>query len=68
MSTAEIELRVSALEKEIASLKQRIEKGEVSNIPWWQKISGKFSESDNFEEAEKIGREYRKSLRENDDL
>lgn len=68
MSTAEIELRVTVLEKELAILKQKIEKGDVSDTPWWQKISGKFSESDNFEEAARIGREYRESLKEDDDL
>lgn len=64
MSTSEIEVRLSALEREIATLKRKVDKGDGTDKPWWQNISGKFSESENFEEAERIGREYRKNLRE----
>lgn len=62
METAQLELRVSALEKEIIKLKQKLGDTDTS-IPWWQQISGSFAESTNFDEAMKIGREYRTSLK-----
>ena len=64
MATTELEIRVTVLKKELAQLKEKLAKDDKS-VPWWQQISGQFSESDNFDEAMRIGREYRKSL--NDD-
>ena len=67
MATSELELRVSALEKEIAKLKEELTKEGKSDLPWWQQISGAFAESEDFEEAMRIGREYRRNLKDFDE-
>lgn len=59
MATTEIEIRVSALESEIATLKEKIAKFEKTPTPWWQKISGTFADDMDYEEAMRLGREYR---------
>jgi len=59
MATSEIEIRVSALENEIATLKEKLAKIERTPIAWWQKISGTFADDADYEEAMRLGREYR---------
>ncbi len=59
MATREIEIRVSALEGEIAMLKEKLAKIEKMPIPWWQKISGTFADDADYDEAMRLGREYR---------
>lgn len=63
MATTEIEIRVSALENEIAQLKKKLAKMEKEPTAWWQKISGTFSDDADFDEAMRLGREYRLSQR-----
>ncbi len=67
MATSELELRVSALEKELAKLKEKLAKDDKPEIPWWQQISGVFANDPDFEEAMRIGREYRKNLKDFDE-
>ena len=67
MATTELELRVSALEKELAKLKEKLAKEHNSDLPWWKQISGAFADSEDFEEAMRIGREYRKNLKDFDE-
>lgn len=64
MATSELELRVSALEKELAKLKEILAKDGKSDLPWWQQISGAFADDPLFDEAMRLGREYRVNLRE----
>ncbi len=59
MATTEIEIRVSALESEIATLKEKLAKIEKPPTVLWQKISGTFADDADFEEAMRLGREYR---------
>ena len=59
MATTEIEIRVSALESEIATLKQKLAKLEKTPTAWWQQISGTFADDADYEEAMRLGREYR---------
>jgi len=59
MATTEIEIRVSALESEIATLKEKLTKIEKSPTVWWQKISETFADDADYEEAMRLGREYR---------
>lgn len=59
MATSEIEIRVSALENEIAMLKEKLAKIENTPTVWWQKISGTFEGDADYEEAMRLGREYR---------
>lgn len=67
MSQTEIEKRLSDLEKEVAVLKQKIEKEEKSKEPWWNQIAGTFADDPMYDEAMRLGREYRLSQREDYD-
>lgn len=64
MATTEIEIRVSALENEIAALKEKLSKIETMPTAWWQRISGTFADDADFEEAMRLGREYRSAQKE----
>ena len=64
MVTTEIEIRVSALENEITILKKKLAKFEKAPTAWWQKISGTFANDADYEEAMRLGREYRLAQKE----
>jgi hypothetical protein len=58
-----LEQRVKALEEELARLKAQIgEKGKGS-VDWLDKIWGSFANDPIYDEAMRLGREYRESLR-----
>jgi hypothetical protein len=59
MTNSEIENRVSILEDEIVTLKKKLAKLENEPTAWWQKISGTFADDADYEEAMRLGREYR---------
>jgi len=63
MATERLEARVAALEVEIAGLKKRLEEKPASPKPWWKEIAGGFANDPIFEEAMKLGEQYRRSLR-----
>lgn len=59
MAAREIELRMTRLEAEMAQLKKQFEhKGD-----WLDEIFGVFDNDPIYEEAMRLGREYRESLR-----
>lgn len=58
----QIEERVAHLEAEVAILKSKV-KNDLPPEPWWEKISGTFSDNSAYDEAMELGREYRDSLR-----
>jgi len=60
MNTLKLEDRVAALETEVARLKQKIEGNSKS---WTDEIVGAFANDPAFEEAMRLGRAYRESLR-----
>ena len=60
MNTMKLEKRVAALEAEVARLKQKLEGNSKS---WTDEITGIFANDPAFEEAMRLGREYRESLR-----
>jgi len=64
MSSTRLEKRVTALEKELARLKNRM-KGAGASEPWWQQIAGTFEQDPAYEKARKLGRQYRQSQRPN---
>ena len=63
MAVAEIELRVAALEAEMARVKEQLEKSAPAQGDWLDEIFGVFDHDPIYEEAMRLGREYRESLR-----
>lgn len=62
MTNAEIEKRLEILEAEVASLKSKVEKKDDKNeIPWWKQRTGIFADDPIYDEAMRLGREYRES-------
>ena len=63
MSLKSLEERVSALEDEVVRLKKQTNGSSDPALPWWEKIYGKYANDPAYEEAMRLGREYRESLR-----
>ena len=63
MAAEEIELRVAALEAEVARLRQRLEKPVETKKHWVDEVYGAFAGDPDFLEAMRLGRKYRESLR-----
>jgi uncharacterized small protein (DUF1192 family) len=64
MTKAELEGRVHALESEVTRLKAELEALRGPEVPWWKKIVGSHADDPAaFEEAMRIGREWRESFR-----
>ena len=63
MAAREIELRVTRLEAEMAQLKKQLEQTAPPTGDWLDSIYGAFANDPHFEEAMRLGREYRESLR-----
>ena len=63
MAAAEIELRVAALEAEVALLKQRLDEPAETKKHWVDEVYGAFAGDPDFLEAMRLGRAYRESLR-----
>ena len=62
-----LEERVAALEAEVACLKQANPNGAEPQKAWWEEIWGRFKDDPEYEEAMRLGREYRESLRPKDE-
>lgn len=56
----QLEKRIAHLEAEVAQLKNKVENGQSS--PWWEKLAGT-ADNPAYDEAMRLGREYRNSLR-----
>lgn len=63
MSVVELERRLRALEQEVARLRRQLRGEKIDERPWWEKVWGSFSGDPAFEEAMRLGRRYRESLR-----
>jgi hypothetical protein len=59
---SELEQRVSDLEVEVSKLRRKFHELETSQ-PWWEQIVGTFENDLIYDEAMKLGRHYRQSLR-----
>jgi hypothetical protein len=61
-SRSELEQRVTDLEAEVSNLKHKFD--EFATVQsWWEQIVGTFEDDPIYNEAMKLGRHYRRSLR-----
>ena len=60
MTAKQLEKRLEEVERELAELKDRMEKMNPPS-PWWERVAGTFHEDPVYQEAMKLGREYRVS-------
>ena len=67
MSQTEMETRIEVLEKELSLLKSKFEKIEKEKEPWWKQRMGSFANDPAYDEAMRLGREYRLAQREDYD-
>lgn len=57
----QLETRVATLEKELAKVKQTLAQSQERKQPWWLKVAGSFENDPTFDEAVRLGREWRQS-------
>ncbi|OUL20764.1 hypothetical protein BV372_32550 [Nostoc sp. T09] len=57
----QLEARVATLEMELAQMKQMLSGFLQKQTPWWLKVAGSFENDPNFDEAVRLGQEWRKS-------
>ena len=57
----QLEARVAVLETELVQMKQLLSTSFRAKEPWWLKVAGSFENDPNFDEATRLGQEWRKS-------
>ncbi len=62
MSATDLEERVARLEAEVSQMKNTSAET-ADDGPWWKKVVGIFADDPTFEEAMRLGREYREAQR-----
>jgi len=61
--------RISTLEEEVSRLSQRTDDEQgAEEVAWWKKIWGTFKNDPEYDEAMRLGREYRESLRPQEEM
>ena len=63
MATTSLEQRVAVLEVEVARLKQERTGATALPKPWWEEIRGTFKNDPAYEEAMRLGRQWREAQR-----
>jgi hypothetical protein len=63
MASETIEERLSDLEKRVHKIEDKFGNASNADPPWWRKIAGRFKNNPEFDEAMRLGKEYRESLR-----
>jgi hypothetical protein len=56
-----LEARVTTLEGELAQMKQILSGFLQKESPWWLKVAGSFENDPTFDEAVRLGQEWRRS-------
>ena len=67
MAVTTLEERVACVEAELERLKTRLASADHAKPAGWERILGTFADSEGFEEAVRLGREYREAQRPPDD-
>lgn len=68
VATATLGERLTIVERELAELRERLASERPQKaVPWWEQRFGAFADSPEYEEADRLGREYRESLRPQED-
>jgi hypothetical protein len=60
-NSQQIESRVATLERELAQVKNILADSLKKKEPWWLKVAGSFENDPTFDEAVRLGQEWRKS-------
>lgn len=68
MNQQELENRITNLEAIVSELQKQIGKPAADEKPWWEKISGTFANDPDYDEAMRLGREYRKNTKIEDEF
>jgi hypothetical protein len=66
MSAEPIEQRLIELERKVRQIESTVGSQAEGELPWWRRIAGRFAGNSEFDEAMRLGREYRQSLRTNE--
>jgi hypothetical protein len=61
MTSQQLETRVAKLELELAQMKQELAESSRRKNPWWLEIAGSCENDYTFDEAVRLGQEWRKS-------
>ncbi len=57
----QLEARVETLETELAQMRQTIAHTLQKKEPWWLKVAGSFENDPTFDEAVRLGQEWRRT-------
>ncbi len=60
-SSQQLEARVTTLEKELAQMKMVLAESFKKKEPWWLKVAGSFENDSTFDEAIRLGQQWRSS-------
>lgn len=60
MDIQEMEQRLMALEAEVKELREKVK---IDKKPWWEQIVGSYGDDPAYQEAMRLGREWRESFR-----
>jgi hypothetical protein len=58
----QLETRVASLETELAQMKQLLAESQQQKNPWWLEIAGSCEHYPTFDEAVRLGQEWRRSV------
>ena len=61
MTLETLESRLAVVEAELTQLKQQLQAGKPETEPRWRQIIGVFKDDPLFDEAERLGREWREA-------